>query len=274
MSIAVVLAAGLVVTVVGLNFLTGSFEFFFGKPKLSLLKSRKGKSGFSFGLRWNTDKEPTSFDTIKIAFYNPFGSPQQLEMIRSFSKKNSAFAIDLDFGPKLKSLFDSISYPKKVKARIMVELSSSSEGINHQYDMSVDKFLKQLSESEDTVETFEDKYGHKAEKVFYPTVKRSFVSDPLPAQGGKKLKIAVNPEFSEAFTTSGGETVAQENFNVSKVWIEPGCIVCDACETIIPEVFEVQDATCIIRPDAPLTDGLRIIEAAEACPVEVIKFTK
>ena len=43
---------------------------------------------------------------------------------------------------------------------------------------------------------------------------------------------------------------------------------------IIPEVFEVQDATCIIRPDAPLTDGLRIVEAAEACPVEVIKFDK
>ena len=59
MSIAVVLAAGLVVTIIGLNFVTGSFQFFFGKPKLSLLKSRKGKGGFSFGLRWNTSKEPT-----------------------------------------------------------------------------------------------------------------------------------------------------------------------------------------------------------------------
>ena len=37
---------------------------------------------------------------------------------------------------------------------------------------------------------------------------------------------------------------------VTKVWIEPGCIVCDACETAAPDVFEVLDDTCIIRPAA------------------------
>lgn len=66
---------------------------------------------------------------------------------------------------------------------------------------------------------------------------------------------------------------------VTKVWIDPGCIVCDACETTCPEVFEVQhdNETCIIRPEAldaefnkPLTES--IIEAAEECPVDVIKF--
>src|ERR1044071_7625338 len=64
---------------------------------------------------------------------------------------------------------------------------------------------------------------------------------------------------------------------VTKVWIAPGCIVCDACETTCPEVFHVTEDTCIIRPEAlnaefnkPLTGS--IIEAAEECPVEVIKF--
>ncbi len=66
---------------------------------------------------------------------------------------------------------------------------------------------------------------------------------------------------------------------VTKVWIAPGCIVCDACETTAPTVFEVKhdDATCIIRPEAleaefckPLTPD--IIQAAEECPVDVIKF--
>ncbi len=64
---------------------------------------------------------------------------------------------------------------------------------------------------------------------------------------------------------------------VTKVWIEDGCIVCDACETASPDVFEVLDDSCVIRPDAlnmeftkPLTDS--IIEAAEECPVDVIKF--
>ncbi len=64
---------------------------------------------------------------------------------------------------------------------------------------------------------------------------------------------------------------------VTKVWIAPGCIVCDACETTCPEVFHVTEDSCLIRPEAlnaeftkPITQS--IIEAAEECPVEVIKF--
>ena len=60
---------------------------------------------------------------------------------------------------------------------------------------------------------------------------------------------------------------------VVKVWIDEGCIVCDACENICPEVFHVTDDTCIIL------DGIKpgefsddIIEAADACPVDVILF--
>src|SRR5881227_860294 len=64
---------------------------------------------------------------------------------------------------------------------------------------------------------------------------------------------------------------------VVKVWIAPGCIVCDACENDCPEVFDVQETTCLIRPPAmnaeflkPLTPSIQI--AAEGCPVDVIKF--
>jgi cytochrome b6-f complex iron-sulfur subunit len=64
---------------------------------------------------------------------------------------------------------------------------------------------------------------------------------------------------------------------ITKVWIAPGCIVCDSCENDCPEVFDVQEDTCLIRPPAqkaeflaPLTPS--IITAAEGCPVEVIKF--
>ncbi|MGB0714961.1 MAG: Rieske 2Fe-2S domain-containing protein [Phycisphaerae bacterium] len=64
---------------------------------------------------------------------------------------------------------------------------------------------------------------------------------------------------------------------VTKVWIEEGCIVCDACETTAPDVFEVLDDTCIIRPAALAADFTKprtqdIIDAAEECPVDVIKF--
>src|SRR5438552_18729894 len=64
---------------------------------------------------------------------------------------------------------------------------------------------------------------------------------------------------------------------VVKVWIAPGCIVCDACENDCPEVFDVQETTCLIRPPAMNADFLKpltpsIIIAAEGCPVDVIKF--
>ena len=64
---------------------------------------------------------------------------------------------------------------------------------------------------------------------------------------------------------------------VTKVWIEPGCIVCDACETTAPTVFEVTEDNCVIRPEAlhpnftkPLSQA--IIDAALECPVDVIKY--
>ena len=78
---------------------------------------------------------------------------------------------------------------------------------------------------------------------------------------------------------------------VAKVWIDEDCITCDACQDICPEVFEVTDETsqilAAVRTDgvfdrnvggSPLVGTLGaelgdiIIEGAEACPVEVIKF--
>src|SRR4051795_10151921 len=71
--------------------------------------------------------------------------------------------------------------------------------------------------------------------------------------------------------------MAETHKVVTKVWIAPGCIVCDSCENDCPEVFDVQEQTCLIRPPAmsaeflkPLTPSIQI--AAEGCPVEVIKF--
>src|SRR5215213_8355807 len=71
--------------------------------------------------------------------------------------------------------------------------------------------------------------------------------------------------------------MAETHQIVTKVWIAPGCIVCDACENDCPEVFEVLEDTCIIRPPAQSADFLRpltpsVIVAAEWCPVDVIKF--
>ena len=60
---------------------------------------------------------------------------------------------------------------------------------------------------------------------------------------------------------------------ITRVWIEEGCISCFMSEGNCPEVFKVKDdgATVIEGVDY---SGLeeKIKQAAEACPVEVIKY--
>ena len=60
--------------------------------------------------------------------------------------------------------------------------------------------------------------------------------------------------------------------SMSKVWIEEGCTACGLCESICSEVFEVQDEA-IVKEGVDLGEyEEQIKEAAEDCPVEVIKY--
>ena len=59
---------------------------------------------------------------------------------------------------------------------------------------------------------------------------------------------------------------------VKNVWIEDGCTSCGLCEEICPEVF-VMVAESTVKHDVDFSrhEGC-IKEAAENCPVEVIKY--
>lgn len=60
---------------------------------------------------------------------------------------------------------------------------------------------------------------------------------------------------------------------LKQVWIAPGCITCSSCEIICPDVFEVQQTSSTVIGGADLEEYEEfVIEAAEACPVEVIKY--
>ncbi|MBM4118246.1 ferredoxin [bacterium] len=60
---------------------------------------------------------------------------------------------------------------------------------------------------------------------------------------------------------------------ITKVWIEEGCTVCNLCSDTAPEVFDVNDETCTIREGVDLSAfEEEIIQAAEECPVEIIKY--
>ena len=79
---------------------------------------------------------------------------------------------------------------------------------------------------------------------------------------------------------------------IASVWIEEGCITCDACQETCPEVFHVTDDSCFIIADvrsdgkfdqnegksllkAEMGSSLfeDIVDAAEGCPVDVIIYT-
>lgn len=64
---------------------------------------------------------------------------------------------------------------------------------------------------------------------------------------------------------------------IVRVWIEDGCIACDVCQTLCPDVFEVRGETCLIKPAARQTAFAgthtdAILDAARDCPVEVIRY--
>ncbi len=59
---------------------------------------------------------------------------------------------------------------------------------------------------------------------------------------------------------------------IKKVWIEEGCTACGVCEDICPEVFELQDEAVVKQGVDYSKYEDQIKEAAEECPVEVIKY--
>ena len=59
---------------------------------------------------------------------------------------------------------------------------------------------------------------------------------------------------------------------IKKVWIDEGCTACGLCADICPEVFKVEDEATVIERITYDDYELKIREAAENCPVGVIKY--
>ena len=57
---------------------------------------------------------------------------------------------------------------------------------------------------------------------------------------------------------------------IVSVYIEEGCITCDACEETLPEVFHVTDDTCYIKADVRLDGGYDRNEGKAGLKLETI----
>jgi ferredoxin len=61
---------------------------------------------------------------------------------------------------------------------------------------------------------------------------------------------------------------------ITKVWVEEDCTACGVCADICPEVFEIKDIATIIEGVKFSDYEAQIKDAADSCPVEVIKFSE
>ena len=62
---------------------------------------------------------------------------------------------------------------------------------------------------------------------------------------------------------------------IKKVWIQEGRTACEVCVDICPGVFELPGDTAVVKEGVNFNDYEECIkEAADSCPVEVIKYEK
>jgi len=59
---------------------------------------------------------------------------------------------------------------------------------------------------------------------------------------------------------------------ITKVWIEDGCISCALCSDACPDVFVMDDVAAVIAGADFTANEDAVKEAADSCPVEVIKY--
>lgn len=129
---------------------------------------------------------------------------------------------------------------------------------------------------------YENSSEHKEDMIMDYVLPRYTVKNPnakAPKSAAAK-PAAPKPAAAQAHAPAAGATATAvaaptTGGKVGNVWIIEGCIVCDLCEDTCPEVFKVNDTTSIVlEEDKPRWGELsgKIIEAAQACPVNVIKY--
>ncbi|MEI7440841.1 MAG: ferredoxin [bacterium] len=220
---------------------------------------------------WDNESYEIKVTRIKLDFIELVPGGRALSHSFTFedsSAKNKSFVLALKLSEdEIKILTDAglSTHPRALKqSTISVEVETLN-GETRRFKIPKAKFIKSLSDtieidSETEIVTDKNPDSWSVQTRVFPW---------------KKVEEEVEAPKS-AVKAAGGAPAprAPVDFAVTKVWIEPGCIVCDACEAEAPLVFWVKDDTCIVRENAPLDDAAAIKAAAEGCPVDVIKFTK
>lgn len=241
-----------------------------GGLKVKFLKTPENP--LSLLVSWDNESYEIKITRIKLDFIELVPGGRALSHSFTFedsSAKNKSFVLALKLPEdEIKILTDAglSTHPRALKqSTISVEVETLN-GETRRFKIPKAKLIKSLSDtieidSETEIVTDKNPDSWSVQTRVFPW---------------KKVEEEVEAPKAGAAKVAGGAPAprAPVDFAVTKVWIEPGCIVCDACEAEAPLVFWVKEDTCIVRENAPLDDAAAIKAAAEGCPVDVIKFTK
>ncbi len=240
--------------------------------KISVAPVRCAHDGAPLGLliRWDNETHPLKVTRVRLEYTELYRAGQSMALSFTFEDKQAkkrSFLVPMKLSnEQLKLLTESPNETAARNSAIVIEVESlGGQSIRRKISKS------ELSKALQGYVFKADKEGVEAltptEPDKWSVLSRVFpwknVVEEAPAE-----KKAAGPKAAKS------SAPAVFDFVVSKVWIEPGCIVCDACENEAPDVFQVLADTCIVRPNAPLDNTGSIVAAAEGCPVDVIKYDK
>jgi ferredoxin len=242
----------------------------FGSPRAKFVRLAGNKLGVY--VNWDPDSYDWSICRVRVDATEmvPGGRSSSFSFTfedKSAKKKN--FLIPLNLNPEELALFidNGLAGQSRAleKTQIFLEIESTN-GESSRVEIRKKEIIALM-----------------AEAAFSPTKDVDVLENIQPDAWSVQTRVfpwrkivatatAKEAPSKEAKKADGPKTVVDVDFMVTKVWIEPGCIVCDACENEAPLVFQVLPDTCIVREAAPLNDGAAIKAAAEGCPVNVIKY--
>lgn len=242
-----------------------------GSPKARFVRLKPASPGdpaLGVGVFWDDESFPMEIFRVKIDFMELVMGGRSTSFSYTFEGKGSkkkSFVIPMKLSPAdLEMLTDSGLDARAVaRSFVFVEIENS-KGETSRFKLKKSELLRTVT---------------GVPLVASPEVELMAPRDPdnwslqtrvFPWRA--VVATAEEPKEKAAAGAAKKKGPSLLNFLVTKVWIEPGCIVCDACENEAPQVFEVLADTCIVRPAAPLDDAASIVAAAEGCPVDVIKY--
>lgn len=240
------------------------------KPQFVRLKAEaEGSSPLGLRVGWDSVTYPNEICRVKVDFVELVRGGKSASFSFTFedkAAKKKSFVIPMKLKPEDLAMLTEGSSTALENSYVTIELENT-KGETVRKKIPKKEIIKALASSPFRVTTGEEDLLPETAPDTWSVLTRVFpwrknvAADAAPAE----KKVAKKEAKSSAPSVV--------DFLVTKVWIEPGCIVCDACENEAPQVFKVLADTCIVVENADLTDGGSIKAAAEGCPVDVIKYT-